>query len=321
MINNPRNKEILVTGATGFIGANLVHKLISNRCNVNIIKRRESNLWRLNNNLNDIRTFDANLENYAEVKKVVENVKPEIIYHLATYGGFSYQKDTYKIIDTNIIGTMNLLKACMKNGFSLFVNTGSSSEYGIKDKPILESDSLEPITPYGLTKATVSSFLSKMGKLQNLPIVTFRLFSPYGYYEDKNRLMPHLILSCLKNRNPQLSSPDSVRDFVFIEDVIDAYLSIPNKEEINGEVFNIAGGKQHDVDSIARLAIKLIDDDVIPEYRTAQSTQLKEPKTWLADISNAERILNWRPKNNIDTGLKKNIDWFKENLSLYEEND
>ena len=186
---------------------------------------------------------------------------------------------------------MNLFKACLRQGFSLFVNTGSSSEYGLKEHPMSEQDELLPITYYGATKAAMSQFFSGIAKSQGLNIVTLRPFAVYGYYEEKERLVPPVILSCLKNWEPRLSTPDSVRDFIFVEDVLDAYIATIGKKEIAGEVFNIGSGQQHSVGELARLGIELCGKKMRAIYGTRPSTQVVEPSCWVANISKAESQL------------------------------
>jgi nucleoside-diphosphate-sugar epimerase len=314
-----RNRRILLTGATGFIGSNLARRLIKDGYEVSIITRKSSNLWRIEDIKDRLRIFNASLENFEELDRAVSEIKPEIIFHLATYGGFSAQREADKIIDTDVIGTMNLFKACSKVGFSLFVNTGSSSEYGLKEHPMTEQDELTPITYYGASKAAMSLFFGRIAKSQNLNIVTLRPFAVYGYYEEKERLVPHIILSCLKNWEPRLSTPNSVRDFIFVEDVVDAYMATIEKKDLAGECFNIGSGQQHSIGELARLAIELSGKRLRAIYGTRPSTQVVEPLCWVADISKAEKLLGWKPKHSIRDGLTKTIDWFRKNTVLYED--
>ena len=314
-----KNRRVLVTGATGFIGSNLARKLLNEGYEVYILARKSSSLWRIADIKDRLRIFNATLEDFGEIDRAVSEIKPEIIFHLATYGGFSDQKEPDKIIDTDVIGTMNLFKACLRQGFSLFVNTGSSSEYGLKEHPMSEQDELMPITYYGATKAAMSQFFSRIAKSQNLNIVTLRPFAVYGYYEEKERLVPHIIISSLKNWEPRLSTPTSVRDFVFVEDVVEAYIATIGKKEIAGECFNIGSGQQHSIGELARLAIELCGKKLRAIYGTRPSTQTVEPSCWVADISKAEKLLGWKPKHSLREGLTKSIDWFRKNTALYED--
>jgi len=312
-----RNKKVLITGATGFIGANLARYFLEKGDEVFVFTRRTSNKWRISDMLGNISDYSVDLKDAANLEKIIKKIKPQIVIHTAVYGGYSFQNDTAKTIETNFTGTVNLINALKGANIELFINTGSSSEYGVKPKSMKETDLLEPLSGYGVTKAAADLYCYAIAKEENMPVVTLRLFSPYGYYEEKNRLVSSMILSCLKVENPKLSSPDSVRDFIFIEDVVSAYEKvIGNKNKVKGEVFNIGSGKQHTVGEIAGDIVKLTGNKVKLEWgKVANSMQ--EPKCWQADISRAKRLLNWEPEYSLWQGLEKDINWFKRNIALY----
>jgi nucleoside-diphosphate-sugar epimerase len=180
-----------------------------------------------------------------------------------------------------------------------------------------ESDLLEPINDYGISKATATLFCQSVARREKLTIATLRLFSPYGYFESQARLIPSVIISCLNKTNPELSSPDSVRDFIFIDDVINAYTNVlENNNKIRGEIFNIGYGRQHTVGEIVNKIIVLIGYKVKPIWKSVPNPRI-EPFCWQADTGKAKETLNWRPRHNLDAGLTKAISWFKKNLSLY----
>jgi len=315
MINN---KKVLLTGATGFVGACLLHSLIKNGfLNISIIIRKSSNIWRIKDILDKVKVYYSDLLDLEGLIKIISKIKPEIIYHLATYGAYlGFQEDVKKIYETNLFGTINLLNASAKVGFECFVNTGSSSEYGEKKEPMVETDVLEPNSDYGVSKACATLYCQNFAKQNDLPIVTLRLFSPYGYYEDRNRLIPYVILSCLSGRNPKLSSPNSVRDFIFIEYVMESYIKILGLEDFSGEIFNIGSGEQYSVGEIVGKIIKLTNSKIKPKWNSVQNPRI-EPTTWVADISKIKSVLNWSPKHSLNEGLVKTITWFMRNSELY----
>lgn len=313
-----KRKRILISGATGFIGANLVRKCLEAEAKVHIITRMSSNKWRIKDILEDINEHCVDLLDREKLEVLLSEIKPEIIFHTATYGGFSYQKDVDDITQVNIMGTINLLNACLKVGFDIFVNTGSSSEYGIKSESMSEMDPLGPNSDYGAAKVSATLFCQAKAKSGKLPIVTLRLFSPYGYYEERSRLVSSVIVSCLRKENPKVSSLESVRDFVFIEDVLDAYIKVANISSIGGEIFNIGCGQQRSVGEVVNKIIELTGRKVCPEWDCV-CRRANEPAVWQADVSKAKNILKWKPKHTLEEGLDKTIKWFERNLSLYKE--
>jgi len=314
----PSKKNVLITGSGGFIGANFTYKFLDLGYNVHLIEKKESNLWRLKNLKDKIKINYINLKDYNKLEKFILKLKPQIILHFAAYGTYpKKQKDIKNTIDTNLLGTINLVNACSKIKFKCFINTGSSSEYGIKEKPMKENDLLEPNNLYGITKAAATMYCQNAARKLGLPIITVRPFAVYGYFEEKERLIPTVIKSCLMNKELKLSSPESVRDFIFIEDVIEAYLlAIKNIQKIKGEIFNLGTGKQSTIAEVVRIIKKITNSTIKSKYGETKIAQ-SEPKYWVTDISKIKNILNWQPKYNLEEGLRKNIEWFKENVPLY----
>jgi nucleoside-diphosphate-sugar epimerase len=179
-----------------------------------------------------------------------------------------------------------------------------------------EEDLLEPVNDYGVSKSAVTQYCQAIAKNEDLPIVTLRLFSPYGSYEESVRLIPSVILSCLRRKKPKISSPNFVRDFVYIQDVLDAYAKLSEVRPLSGEIFNIGSGKQCTVGDVANKIIELSGYDI--EFDTGMPQGWpNEPKKWEADISKANDILGWKPKYDLENGLAETIRWFRKKIILY----
>lgn len=310
-------RKILITGGAGFIGANFVRRFLEMGCAVSVLEKEGINLWRLEDIKDKIRLHFIDLNDYQKLGSFIVDLNPEIVLHLAAYGTYpASQKDVKETIETNVLGTINLVNACSKINFEALINTGSSSEYGAKEKPIKEDDLLEPNNLYGITKAGATMFCHHIAKKLDLPIATVRPFAVYGYFEEKQRLIPIIIKSCLENSELNLSSPQSVRDFIFIEDLINGYLAvIKNIQKNKGEIFNLGTGKQTTIDEVVKTVKKITQSPIEPQYGQVKPAQ-HEPKNWMADISKIKK-LGWQPQYKLEQGLEKAIAWFKKNLSLY----
>lgn len=314
-----QNKKILITGATGFIGANLVRYFLKKQARVNIIIRKASDEWRIKDIIKNTSVYSVDLLDNQNLSRAVLHIKPEIIFHTAAYGVYISQQDARTVFETNFLGTVNLINASRNINFELFVNTGSSVEYGIKSKAMIETDFPQPLTNYGLSKAAATLYCQAVAKREKKPIVTFRLFSPYGYYEHSSRLMPSVIKACLKSESPKLSSRAYVRDFIFIEDVINAYeRAFDKKDKVCGEIFNIGYGRQYSIKEIVDKIMRISGNKKKPKWNYLPNPRF-EPSSWRANISKSAKILNWKPKYSLEEGIKKNIGWLKENLPLYDE--
>jgi nucleoside-diphosphate-sugar epimerase len=260
-----------------------------------------------------------NVENRQNVMENVRKVKPDVVIHTACYGGYPSEKNNYKMLNVNLNGTINIVDASISSNVPLVINTGSSSEYGKKSKPMKESDTINPETDYGISKALSTIYCTFKGSHET-KILTLRLFSPYGYYERGSRLIPYMLLSCLRGSRIYLSSPSNVRDFIFIEDVINAYkLSILKRNKISsGSVFNIGYGKQYKIIDIVKIVSKVSGKLLEVNWHRTQNRSGDGVKIWQADIEKVNNILGWKPKTNIEDGISKTFSWIKNNFGLYD---
>jgi nucleoside-diphosphate-sugar epimerase len=309
-------ERVFITGATGFIGSNLARRYLERGAEVFINVRKTSDTWRIKDILTELNSVPVDITEYEKLKNALKKVRPDFIFHTATYGGSADQKNTGKIIETNITGTVNLVRGCRDISLSLFVNTGSSSEYGIKNSAMNESSVLEPVTEYGVSKAAATLFCQSYATAYNLPIVTLRLFSPFGRYEQKSRLVPSVILAALQKINPQISSRQFVRDFIYIDDVLDAYDSAIKLRNPSGKIFNIGLGQQHSVGEVVDGIIRILGNEVTYETGIPQVWK-NEPTFWQADIQKAKSELFWEPEYSLESGLAATVDWFTVHKGIY----
>lgn len=311
-----KKRVYLITGATGFIGSCLLRKLISADRTTHILLRREANLWRIRDLIHKTNIYFNDLSDTKSLSKIVEKIKPDIIYHLATYGAYSSQDDADLCVKTNIVRTWNLLKTTSKIDYELFVNTGSSAEYGFKKLPMKETDFLEPASYYAVTKCSQTLLCSYFAKDRKKPIVTLRPFSVYGPYEDKARFIPTLQRSLYFGKGINLVSPDVSRDLIYIDDMICAYQLIDRLKKYGGEVFNIGTGIQKTIREVVHLASK-VSGKKCKLFWNKMENRKWDTDYWVADISKAMKLLGWSPNVSLNDGLLLTWRWFKKNFKYY----
>ena len=311
-------QKVLVTGATGFVGANLVRRLYKEGYEVHVFTRVSSNKWRLTDVLSKLNDHTVDLLEEKKLKELIKEIKPEIIFHLAAagiYGGVHLPEKN--LIETNFLGTVNLLDACNDIDYKCFINTGSSSEYGPKKHPMKETDVCEPIDMYGITKCAAILYGHFVAETKDKPIIGFRLFSPYGPYNDMTRLITYAIINALQNNELNLASPEAVRDYIYIEDILDLYMKIIEKTyELKGEVFNVGSGSQTTIQYVVTKIMKLTQSKSSVNWGSVNG-RIWDTEKWEADIKKTSKFFNWKPTYDIDKGLKKTISWFRNNLNLY----
>jgi len=314
-------KKVLITGGAGFIGANLIRKLVGlPDFNLFLIEKKNANLWRIKDIAHRIKINWVDLEDFNNLSKIINQIKPEIIFHLASYGVYpSFQKDINQMINTNITGTINLINSLKNHQILSFINTSTCFVYKEKKIRLKENDSIDPLNYYAITKLAGELLLKKIAINNNMPIINLRIFTPYGYYEDSQRLIPNIILNALGNREIKLASPNNVRDFIFIEDLVNLFLKIVKNKKISqykGEIFNIGSGQQCSVAEIISIVENLLSRKLKVIYGGGGYYQ--EPKNLVADSSKAKKLLGWKVRHDIKSGLNKTIKWFKNNIKLYE---
>ena len=310
-------KKILITGGAGFIGAALTRKLLLKGFEPHLFLRKSTNLWRIKDLLSQINFYNVDLLDKLKVEKTVKKINPFAIFHLATYSSYRDQSKYEKIIQTNIKGTLNLLSTSKDISYELFVNTGSSSEYGIKNFPMKEDDSLEPISFYAAAKAG-ATYICKVFALEfNKPIVTLRPFSVYGPYEADDRLIPTVIKALINNETIKLTDGNKRRDFVYIDDVVDAYIkSLEKKSKISGQVLNIGTGVEYTNEEIVKILFKVSGKKARIE-KGAFPKRLWDNPHWVSDTSLTKRVMGWESKTSLQEGLKKTYEWFEKNQIQY----
>jgi nucleoside-diphosphate-sugar epimerase len=311
-------KRVIMTGASGFVGANLAEKLVGEGHDVHLLLRDGYQPWRIEHLLPHLHLHMINLVDREGVAAEIQRIRPEWVFHLAAFGAYSWQDDATRAVNTNYLGTINLVEACMKTGFEAFINSGSSSEYGSKDHAPAENEYLEPNSYYAATKAAATLFCRYTGQRFNSPIFTLRLYSVYGAFEDPRRLIPTVIIKGLEGEFPPLVDPGIARDFVFVQDVVDAYLlaatsaaSLPP-----GEVYNAGTGEQTSIKNVIESAREILNIKTEPVWGS-MSNRSWDSTVWVAENHKLCSI-GWKPQHDFQAGFQKTITWFRQNPALVE---
>ncbi|WP_018900902.1 NAD-dependent epimerase/dehydratase family protein [Rhizobium sp. 2MFCol3.1] len=299
---------ILVTGASGFVGANLFHLIAKYRSDVFAVVQREKN-WRLQDVPNhQIAAVDLNDEN--AVKNLIDGTTPKTVFNCVAYGAYSFEKDASLIYETNFLSTTRMVAMLANRPFSAFVHAGSSSEYGNNCAGPREEDPCAPNSDYAVSKVAVSNYLNYMGKHKHFPCVNLRLYSVYGPLEDTSRLMPSLVREASAGHWPPLVDPRTSRDFVYVEDVCIAFILAATKmnPSLFGESINIGSGKKTTIADLVEIAKDAFSVPDSPAYNSmdARSWDLQN---WFSNPEKADRAIGWRAEITLETGLKRLSEW------------
>lgn len=307
----------LITGGTGFIASHLARRLLEQGKRVHLLVEPKSNTWRIRDILDHVILHPIDMVDTEAINTLVTQHTFSEFYHLAAYGGMSFEQDIAQVYRVNFSGAQALLNAAMRVGFDVFINTGTSSEYGNKKEPMRETDFLEPACHYAIAKVAATHYCSLYHTTKKLPIYTVRPFTVYGPYEFHARLIPTVLVGALEEQILRLASPHNVRDFVYIDDIVDAYLMLAEKKPKEHAIFNIGTGVESTVADVVAITEKILQKKLTVLYGQTVSRPW-ECERWRADISRIQQVLGWKPRYSLEQGITRTIQWFKNALAMYQ---
>lgn len=299
---------ILVTGASGFVGANLYKTLAAARDDVFAVVQREKG-WRLAD-VGDDRVIAADLNDYAATKNLINNAAPQTIFDCVAYGAYSFEKNVNLIYQTNFQSIVNLTTLTSDKPFAAFIHAGSSSEYGTISAAPDEDGKCEPNSHYAVSKVAISEYLRYMGKHCSYPCVNLRLYAVYGPLEDTSRLIPNLVRKALARELPPFVDSRTSRDFVHVDDVCAAFIMAAAKmnPSLYGESFNIGTGVKTTIAELAATTKRVFGVSQEPHFGTMKGRSW-DLADWYSNPRKAAEALGWKPIISLEEGLRSTADW------------
>ena len=304
-------KNIAVTGASGFVGANLFKMLAAARDDVYAVVHREKG-WRLADVI-DERIIAVDLNDYAATKNLVNSVKPQTVFDCVAYGAYSFEEDTNLIYQTNFQAIVNLVSLLAARPFAAFIHAGSSSEYGTNCTAPSEDSVCEPNSPYAVSKVALAGYLRFMGKQREFPCVNLRLYAVYGPLEDTSRLFPNLLRQALAGKLPPFVDARTSRDFIHVDDVCAAFIMAAAKMHpgLYGESFNIGTGIKTTIAELADVTRRVFGVTAEPQFGTMEG-RAWDLADWYANPRKAIEQLGWKPLVKLEDGLCSMARWVQQ---------
>lgn len=299
-------EDVLVTGATGFIGLHTVRALLRCGYRVHILIRPSSDLSALVECANKIVVHSVDITNREAVITIIKDIAPVHIFHLATSTIMSGKTaDAKTLLATNIEGTINLMDAASHIGVSSFINMGSFLEYGPKNHPVAEDERCDPAELYAVTKLAATLYGQGLARRTGFPCITFRLFTPYGPGIQKGRLVRTLIEKVRDGEEVPLVKRTIARDFVYVEDIPALLIEAATHASRHaGEIFNLGSGTHTTMQELVRQVEKAVGAEARAQW-DAFPTLSYDSELWKANMKKTFSTFSWRPETPLEEGLQR----------------
>ncbi|MHC4560943.1 MAG: SDR family NAD(P)-dependent oxidoreductase [Planctomycetota bacterium] len=321
-------KSVLITGGGGFIGSHLTEELLSMGCNVRAFVRYDKGvksglLGNLPKELAaNLTVVGGDIRNPDAIRHAAKGV--DVIFHLAAIVSIPYSYvNPREVVETNVIGTMNVLTAGKENNVGKIVHTSTSEVYGTaRYVPIDEKHPLQGQSPYSASKIGADKVAESFYRSFDVPVATIRPFNQYGPRQSARAVIPTIITQALTGNTVKLGMLTPTRDFTFVRDTVEAFIAIAESQKASGEVINIGNGTEISIGDLAQKIIGVVDPNGERKISIVSEDKRKRPEKsevnrLLADITKAKNLIGWQPRVSLDQGLKITADWISKSMDSY----
>lgn len=319
-----KGKKTLVTGAGGFIGSHLVEALVRMGAKVSVFIRYNSRsdlglLDILPKKINqELEVFAGDLKDPEALRRPVKGC--EIVFHLGSLIAIPYSyTNPMDFVQTNIVGSANLLSACLWNNVEKIVHTSTSEVYGTAIYcPMDEKHPLQAQSPYSATKIAADKLAESYCRAFGIPVAIARPFNTYGPRQSSRAVIPTIILQALHGDKIMLGSVEPKRDFTYVEDTVSGLIEVAKSVQSVGEVINIGCGREISIAELAQVILSVMGKEaaILKEERRVRPEK-SEVERLMCNNSKAMELLGWEPRISLKEGLRRTIDWFKAHVGEY----
>lgn len=323
---NWKTKNVLVTGAGGFIGSHLTERLVAEGAQVRAFVHYNalgSAGWLDRSDVREqVEVFAGDVADSHSVLHATKDIN--VVFHLAALIGIPYSYHApASYIRTNVEGTLNVLQAGRDLGVERIVHTSTSETYGTAQYvPINESHPLQGQSPYSASKIGADKMAEAFHLSFGVPVVTVRPFNTFGPRQSARAVIPTIVSQCLTDKVVKLGNVGPTRDLNYVTNTVDGFLKAAKAEAAIGLAINIGYGKEISIGDLAHLIAGLVGADIAVEQEGRRvRPDRSEVERLLADSTLARQLLGWEPRVGLEEGLRLTIDWLRNNMEMYRPRD
>lgn len=297
-------QKILVTGASGFIGVHLCRRLVESGAEIHALSRHPPS-----RDGSPLTWWKGDVAEIETVRKLFRDIQPETIYHLASHVmGAPNLEHVLPTFRANLQSSVNLLTAAAEIGCKRLVMTGSLAE------PEPFKGEIFPVAPYAAAKWASSGYARMFHALYRVPAVIARVFMVYGPAQrDLSKLIPYVIISLLQGKTPAISSGGRLIDWIYVDDVVDAYVALAVTDGIEGLTVEVGSGKLVSIREIVEQVADLVGRRIIPSFGALPDRPMEPVR--IADVTRTYGRIGWNPKTPLTEGLSRTVEWYREHLT------
>ncbi len=322
---NFKGKKVLITGSEGFIGSHLTETLVELGAEVTALVQYNSfNNWGWIDTFNDkikdsIEVVTGDIREYDNMKRIIKG--KDVVFHLAALIAIPYSYlSPMAYVRTNVEGTTNVLEACRDYEVEKIIHTSTSETYGTAlYVPIDEKHPMQGQSPYSASKIAADKMAESFYRSFGTPVATIRPFNTYGPRQSARAVIPTIISQILSGkREIRLGSLTPTRDFNYVKDTVEAFISVAESDKTIGQVVNVGSNHEISIGDLARNIIELTNNEVkiICDEERLRPEKSEVNRLW-ADNAKIKELIGWEPKYALKEGLKETIHWIENNMEYY----
>jgi GDP-mannose 4,6-dehydratase len=313
---NRLNQKVLVTGASGFIGGQVAPMLVEQGYDTYAFERYVTGRYVLGS-ARKVKTLFGDLRDNTAVRKAVREINPDYVLHIAAISPVAYSYDhPQEVVDTNLMGTINLAEACLQEvpSFKQFLFASTSETYGDGPVPRKEDTPQRPNSPYAVSKAAAEKYLLYMKDAYNFPITILRNFNTYGRRDNTHFVVERTIIQMLAKQSVvRLGDPTPIRDLMYVDDHARSYITCLGNEHAIGGVFNFCTGRGITIKNLVEMIAEITEyqGEIVWDTIPRRPLDIKE---LIGDYSKAKQSLDWSPKYSLREGLKTTVEHWRRTM-------